>query len=274
MALKAPAQEGSKILGSFKEVPSGGGEVAAAAGNAVNADISGILTIVVDLIKISATSVAIMTLIIGGYLWMFARGDKEKISNANKFIGGSVLGLVCIGLIDQVQKVLNFKGIAQVKTVSDLINHQEVVRFINQIVIYLEMGVAIAVTTAIIVSGFKYITATSDDQAQGALRGIAAAAGGMFFIGVSRFIVIQMFGAGSALNIQALAFQTNKLIADVINFSLELSALIAVAMIIYAGFQLLISGGEKGGKTAMHAIIGLIVMLLSYGGVRLILSLV
>ena len=67
------------------------------------------------------------------------------------------------------------------------------------------------------------------------------------------------------------------LITNIINAVLSIVGLVAVAMLIYGGFLIMISGGEQekydsGKKTITYAVVGLIVVILSYAIMNFIVT--
>lgn len=71
---------------------------------------------------------------------------------------------------------------------------------------------------------------------------------------------------------------TNQLITYVINWVLSITGLVAVLFMIIGGYWYLLSGGneetaEKGKKTLTNAIIGIVIIILSFAIVRVISNL-
>jgi hypothetical protein len=48
----------------------------------------------------------------------------------------------------------------------------------------------------------------------------------------------------------------------------------AIGLLVYAAFQLIFTGAESGKKTAIHAIVGLLVLLLSYGIMQFVFEMI
>lgn len=84
-----------------------------------------------------------------------------------------------------------------------------------------------------------------------------------------------MFGVGGLTSSQSLP----ELIANVIRLMLLFAGAIAVVFVIIGGYQYLTSGGneeqaEKGKKTLINAIIGVVVVVLAYVIINVIVNLV
>jgi len=84
-----------------------------------------------------------------------------------------------------------------------------------------------------------------------------------------------LFGTGGLNGSQSLS----DLIVRVVNILLTFGGVIAVVFVIIGGYQYLVSGGneetaEKGKKTLINAIIGIVVIVLAYAIINVIVNLV
>ena len=219
------------------------------------------------IIKFSIIPIAVIMIIIGAYIWMFSFGDADKAKNGRNLIFTSIFGIIFISFIRPLLNLINYSDSNQA-----IVNLDAFTGFAYHIFTLIEMTVAIAVVATIVYSGFMYLTSgTEDAKADTAVKSVIAAAAGMFFIGISRLVVNKIF---NPTNFQAATFIASftDFINTLIDYALQMAALIAVTMIIYAGFKVIISGGEEGKKTVTNVIIGLFILLLSYGFVQFVFS--
>jgi heme/copper-type cytochrome/quinol oxidase subunit 2 len=84
-----------------------------------------------------------------------------------------------------------------------------------------------------------------------------------------------IFGTGGLNSSQSLS----DLIANVIRVLLIFAGVIAIVFVIIGGYQYIVSGGneetaEKGKKTLINAIIGIVVIVLAYAIINVIVNLV
>lgn len=54
------------------------------------------VTVVIDAVILMASVVAVAMIIVGGYIYMTAGGDPEKVEQGQKTLMGSVIGLIVI----------------------------------------------------------------------------------------------------------------------------------------------------------------------------------
>lgn len=254
MAIDAP-----KVSATIAQLNNGGdGKIEEA--------VQGVSHSLIDIIQASAAGLATIMIIIGAYLMMFAMGESDRFDKGRDLILVSIAGLIFITFATELSTIIN----PSATTLAGVINLNAFAGFVNGITLLLEGFVSVIVVTATIAAGFKYITAGEDDgRASDATKAIGAAAMGMFFIGISRLLVTQVFFPNNTLNTN-LAGSIETVIKQIINVALEFSGLLAVAILIYAGFSILISGGERGKATAIHAVSALFIMLFAYGFVQLI----
>lgn len=76
-------------------------------------------------------------------------------------------------------------------------------------------------------------------------------------------------GCGSLNGVSCTSGGANDLIVEIINIALGLAFLIAVLMLIYGGFRYIFDAGNEEGakagkKTVVNALIGLVIIILSY----------
>lgn len=236
------------------------------AANTINTAVESTSLSLINIIQTTAAGLATIMIIIGAYLCMFAMGDSDRFDKGKNLILVSIGGLLFITFAAQLVTIINPKA----TSLTELIQLEAFGAFVNRITLLMESFVSVVVVAAIIVAGFKYMTAGDDDgRASDATRAIGAAASGLFFIGISRLLVTQVFFPNNSLNTN-LSSSLELVAKQVINLALELSGLLAVAILIYAGFNILISGGERGKATAVHAVSALFILLFSYGFVQLV----
>lgn len=88
---------------------------------------------------------------------------------------------------------------------------------------------------------------------------------------------LEFNSSGAQCNTQEAETQVNDIVKTIINIFSWVIGVVAVIMIIYAGFRYITSGGDQGGvksakDTILYAIIGLVVVVLAQTIVRFVLG--
>ena len=150
--------------------------------------------------------------------------------------------------------------------------------------------IAILAVVMITIAGIRYITSGgSADVAKGATGTLKWSAAGLVLVMLAESIVRIVFPTkGDVRNITgdtgldtSQVFETSEsgsnLIISILNWGLGFIAVLAIAMIIYAGFMLITARGSEeqqknGTKTLTQAIIGLIIIMLAFAIVNIFIK--
>jgi TRAP-type C4-dicarboxylate transport system permease small subunit len=243
----------------FKGVPTSGPD-------AINA-IPAFIASITDIILLIVGSLATLYLIIGGYQYITATGNPEKIEKAKKTITYSIVGLIVSSLAGLIVHYLD----PFIRGWEPLVGQQGGIGLIiiNIIDIALYFFISLAVLF-LIIGGYQYIiSAGNPERIQKAKQAITGSIIGIVVVILSKTI--------TNLIHNKLAGQT--LLKDVlqsfINTVLSVTFVVAVLFLIIGGYQYITSTGnpeaiQKAKNTILNSVIGLIVIILSYAIVRFV----
>lgn len=213
-------------------------------------------------VKYLIGAIAILMIVIGGSMYVTARGDDAKMTKAKTTLVFAAVGLVVVALAEPIQNAIYSGGKGP-----DVEAAEKIVLGLTAFFSGFLASIAIA---AIIFGGFQIITARGDEGKMSiGKRNVLYAVIGLFVAALSDFVVNNVVYPKGRLAGAAEVTEGVRAITGIINWALGFVGVISVALMIYGGVQMMLSRGEEskyiaGKKTLIYAVIGLMVVMISY----------
>ena len=223
---------------------------------------------VLDVVKYALGALAVLMLTVLGIRMTVTSKSEEAITEAKNHFIYALTGFAIV-MVAGFAVANVFFG-----SEGEILANEESARFfagqgslqVQRIYSALEFFIGVLAVLTIIINGFRMVTSAGEEIDE-RKKAIQWAVVGLVIVGLSELVVKDIIFAnhGSTLNIPGAI----DLIIVISNFITGFTALIAVALIIYAGIQFVISfvsegSNEKGKKALIAAIIGMIIVAGSY----------
>lgn len=200
-------------------------------------------------------ALAILVIIVSSVL-MILRQDEGEISQLKTVVGAALGAVILVNLAGPIQNIII--GVVDNPVGSEVIVESEVQGLLG----FLLMPIGVLTVLMIIVSGIRAVVSYGSEQGVAQLRRTVVSV-------LAGVIVIYMSGGISTA--LTLDFGPGAIIVDimyVVNVIVGFTALIAVAMIIYAGFMMIANTGNddqysRAKKLIIRVGIGLVVLMSS-----------
>ena len=230
---------------------------------------------------------AVLWIVWAGMQMVTAGGNDEQIDKGKKGITWALIGLCIVMLLEPLVKdVLYGGGSIEPGKVLDGNIQNSINTGKTEILAFLKWMEAILVVIAvayIVISGIKMILALGDQEGTGkqkkALLWIAI---GFIVILMNEVVIDKIFYKAILGGDGEVVFSTNSTkgvgeFIGIIKYFLQFLALLAFVVFIYGGFLMILSYGndeqsEKGKKIIFSAIIGIVIIVISYALTATLLS--
>lgn len=242
------------------------------AGPVPNATLPGIALFLRERMLLLVSVIAVFLLVRAGIKLIQSQED-DKLTKAKRTIAGTAIGIMLAHL--SVRLVEIFYGLVPLST-GGVLNPTASVSMLSfeiaGIIRWVETLIGVLGILMIVVSGIRAISGFGkEDGLKNVKETVIGTVTGIFFIIISGAIKLT-FGLptdpvpGGPQNPTATPIILR--IGDIMNNALDFLAIVAVAVVLYAGFQMIISMGDeeqykKGRTLIFRALVGLAVILLS-----------
>jgi len=221
------------------------------------------ITKITDWIRGFIGALAILMLVIGGGMYMTARGDESKMTKGKGAVVAAIIGLVIVALAEPIQNAVYSGGKGP-----DVDKSKEIVM---GLVSFFQGFIGAIAIAMIIYGGFQIITARGDESKFGSgKKSLLYAVIGLFVVALADFAVNKVIypGPGQMAG-EAEVAEGVRMISGIINWALGFVGIVAVAIMIWGGSQMIIARGDEskyqgGKKTLTYAVIGLMLVIISY----------
>lgn len=233
---------------------------------------------IIDFIKYILGTIAILYMIIGG-LRIILEGKEEiyekQKNNLKYIIYGLFVAIIADVLVTEVFFGEYGECIASATNAEACA--KQGAKLFKGIANFIQMFVGSVTVLVIVLSGFKMVVSTGDEEAiKRSKKHIAIAVAGLILVAISEFIVEGIFfpEAGTrAIDVE----KAQALLAQITNFAASFIVTLSIIFLIYGGYRYMASIGNeeqtgKAKKIIIAAIAGIIIALGAFGLVRTFLS--
>lgn len=242
------------------------------------AQITSIIYFILDFLKYVLGGVAVIMLIISGIKLILAgRGVADVMNREKETLRFSFLGLLIIIIADQVAKIFFGQEGEIYRTQADLqLSAGNAVKFAQGATDLLRVLIPSLAILFIVLAAYKLMTSQGDaEKLNKAKKQITWAILGIVLAGLAEVIIYQVVYPNLGTSIpDPQAF--TRLVVQITNFVTGFISILAVIMIIYAGYLYVISLGGAGlekAKTILKgAIIGLLISMAAFGIVNTVIK--
>ncbi|MBI4129525.1 hypothetical protein HY464_02425 [Candidatus Peregrinibacteria bacterium] len=236
---------------------------------------------VFDWIKPFLTVLATFIIVHYGVALVYSQ-EEEKLQKAKKMIGASIAAIMLLYLAEPLTNAF-YGGFSAGEAGEALTNPSTsagiLTREIGGIVAWFETIVAVLAVTIIIVSGILAVTSYGKEEGGTQFkRTVGAVIFGVFLIAIKQ-VILGTFGlqTGAAQpGAPSVAFALQKIV-QIVSRLLEFTALLAAAVIVYAGIVMILNFGNEEQYTKakgilVRACIGLLAIGVSYAVIQLVMT--
>lgn len=212
--------------------------------------------------------IAILIIVRAGFVLVY-RGSDEELSRAKRSIASSLTAIVLFFLAPRIVDIfyggIQFGGpgtALEAPGAHVAILSEEIMGFLRWILVFVGVGAVLI----IIVSGLRTIVSFGNEEGTAQLkRTVAGVAGGILLLVFAEAIVLTLGLNGGAPT----AIPLLQKIFEVVNNVLILAGLLAFAVVVYAGFSMILFLGNEEKFSAaksliIRALVGIAVILVSY----------
>lgn len=214
---------------------------------------------------------AVIFLIISGYMYLTARGSDDQIEKAKKATQFTVMGIVILStasiIVTTITQSINPTGF----------DSAPIVTLADHIVGILYSVVMVITVLFLIISGFQFITARGDEEQIGkAKKSVMFSVIGLVIMNLAYLVVGAFFAPENGEIVPRI--DANKMVEIIVQVSkvlLSVVGFIAILLLIFNGFSYITSRGEeeqmnKAKSGIVAAIIGLVIIVFSYSLVSIV----
>ncbi|MBL4694560.1 hypothetical protein JKY72_04295 [Candidatus Gracilibacteria bacterium] len=230
-----------------------------------------------DLFRYVVSTIAVIMIIISSMKLIGTTKEEEATKQKDHLIFG-IIGLIGIQLADPLVKKMFFgeTGDAFQDIGTAKLYAEGTVTYVRGLIGFWEFFLAAVAVLVIVVRGFTLITSGGDEEAMTKAKShIGYAIAGLVVLGISEFIVLEIFFPKQGASLPDVN-QGKRLLKDISNFIAGFISIFSFAALFYAGYKYVASGGdEEVNEQAKKLFTGAVIaLLLSLGAFALVNTLI
>jgi hypothetical protein len=240
--------------------------------------VGGIANFVFDRLILIVDAIALFVIIRSG-IRLISRAADEQMQRSKRLIVGAIVAIMLAHLVPKlVEAFIGFSGIPNFE-IAGAPGAPVFIAELSGIIKWVEVLLAATAVAMIIVSGLRAVVSWGSEEGTAQLRRtVMAVAFGMLIV-VIKFAIMAAVGVPTETSLPGtpVALTLVDKITDVVKALLTFVGVIAIGIIVYAGFMMIVNIGsedryQQNKNLVIRSAFGLLIIVLSYVIIRLVVD--